>query len=161
MRILCDEQDSEDALQEGLLSAFRHLNQFEGRAQFTTWMHAIVVNAAKSMLRTRRSRPFVSSLDEPLPGHEDIRIADAVADPCFGVDDEYERREKLKILAETIEELPLAWRVVVQMCDFEGLQLKEVASRLGLSLSAVKTRHFRANRRILKVVKSTQARHPR
>src|SRR5580658_4879231 len=43
-RFLSNQQDSEDALQDGLLLAFRHLGRFEGRAQFSTWLHSIVVN---------------------------------------------------------------------------------------------------------------------
>jgi RNA polymerase sigma-70 factor, ECF subfamily len=152
-RLLGNVQDAEDALQDGLLSAFRHLNQFQGRAQFATWIHTIVVNAAKSKLRKRRSRPLISSLDEPLPEHDGLRLVDTLADPRCNLDEEYAWVERSRILAGIIQELPPVSRAVVRLRDIEGLQVKEAAARLGVSVSALKTRHLRANRLILKMVK--------
>lgn len=159
VRLLCNEQDSEDALQEGLLSAFRHLNQFRSRAQFTTWVRAIVVNAAKSQLRRRRARPSISSLDEPLHEHEGLCAADMVADPRSHLDEHYARTERHRILVEAIQRLPPIWRAVIQLYDIEGLQMREIAARLGLSISAVKSRHRRANHRILETVNDVSTRH--
>jgi len=157
MRLLHNAQDSEDALQDALLSAFRHLHQFQGRAQFATWVHTIVINSAKSTLRKQRSRPSISSLDEPLSGHEDLCVADKIADSRSSLDEEYEQMERRRILADAIQELPPRWRVVIRMYNIEGLQLKEIAAVLGLSNSAVKTLHFRASRRLLETVGNTYA----
>lgn len=151
-RLLYNQQDSEDALQEGLLSAFRHLKQFRGRAQFTTWMHSIVVNAAKSKLRRRWAQPPISSLDDVLFENGHSCIADMVADPHSNFEKEYEKKEKKRILAQAIQELPPGWRVIVRLYDIEGIQMSEIAARLGLSLSAVKTRHFRATRLLFTIV---------
>jgi RNA polymerase sigma-70 factor (ECF subfamily) len=152
-RLLRNAEDAEDALQDGLLSAFRHLDQFQGRARFTTWMHTIVANAAKSKLRRQRSGPFIFSLDEPGPEREEVRLADMLADPQTNLDDEFGRVEEFRILATILEELPSALRVVVLLCDIEGLKVREAAAQLGMTISAVKTRHFRANRLLLKMVK--------
>ena len=161
MRLLHNAQDSEDALQEGLLSAFRHLHQFQGRAQFATWVHTIVVNSAKSTLRKQRSRPSISSLDEPLSGHGDLCVADKIGDRRSGLDDEYEQTERQRILAEAIQGLPPRWRVVIRLYTIGGVQLKEIAALLGLSMSAVKSLHFRANRRLPKMVGAVGTTHHR
>jgi RNA polymerase sigma-70 factor, ECF subfamily len=152
-RILGNQQDSEDALQEGLLSAFRHLSQFRGDARFATWMYTIVANAAKEKLRRRRSRPPISSLDEPLSEDEHLYVSDTVADPTFALEEEYERKEKRRILEKTLQQLSPTLRSIVRMYDLEGMRMKEIASRLGLSISALKTQHFRAKRQILKIMK--------
>src|SRR5579863_7444049 len=60
LRVLGNPEDAEEALQEGLLSAYRNLPRFEGRSQFSTWLTRIVINAALMRLRSRRSRPAVS-----------------------------------------------------------------------------------------------------
>jgi len=60
LRLLGNPEDAEDALQEGLLAAYRNLPRFEGRSQFSTWLTRIVINAALMRLRSRRSRPAVS-----------------------------------------------------------------------------------------------------
>lgn len=152
-RFFYNKHDSEDALQDGLLSAFHHMDQFQGNAQFITWVHAIVVNAAKSKLRKQLSRPFISSLDEPLFDGNGACVGDKVADPCPRFDEQYERMEDYRILADVIRGLPPMWREVVQLHDIEGLRMKDIAAKLGVSVSAAKTRHFRATRRIVTIVK--------
>jgi RNA polymerase sigma-70 factor (ECF subfamily) len=152
-RFFYNEQDSEDALQDGLLSAFRHLDQFQGEAQFNTWVHSIVVNAAKSKLRKQLSRPFIVSLDEPLFDSHGACVGDKVADPRPRFDEQYERMEDYRILAEVIRGLPPTWREVIRLRDIEGLRMKDIAARLGVSVSAAKTRHFRATHRIVTMAK--------
>src|SRR6202140_3960542 len=63
LRVLGNTEDAEDALQDGLLSAYRNLKRFEGRSQFSTWLTRIVINAALMRRRSAKSRPAVS-LDE-------------------------------------------------------------------------------------------------
>src|SRR5579863_5868427 len=63
LRVLGKAEDAEDALQDGMLSAYRNLKRFEGRSQFSTWLTRIVINAALMRRRSAKSRPAVS-LDE-------------------------------------------------------------------------------------------------
>lgn len=157
-RLLRNPHDAEDALQDGLLSAFRHLDQFQGRAQFMTWMHSIVANAARSKLRRERSWPAICSLDEPLSMREGASFADALADPRGNLDDQYTHVERCEILAAVLQELPTKLRATIVLCDIKGLGVKEAAAKLGLSESAVKTRRFRANRLLQKRVKEAKSR---
>src|SRR5262249_32123190 len=60
LRVLGNPEDAEEALQEGLLSAYRNLSRFERRSQFSTWLTRIVINAALMRRRSKRSRPSVS-----------------------------------------------------------------------------------------------------
>src|ERR1700675_1084273 len=60
LRVLGNPEDAEEALQEGLLSAYRSLPRFERRSQFSTWLTRIVINAALMRRRSKRSRPAVS-----------------------------------------------------------------------------------------------------
>src|ERR1700737_1069439 len=68
LRVMGNTEDAEDALQDGLLSAYRNLKRFEGRSQFSTWLTRIVINAALMRRRSAKARPAVS-LDET--HHED------------------------------------------------------------------------------------------
>jgi RNA polymerase sigma-70 factor, ECF subfamily len=157
-RLLRNPYDAEDALQDGLLSAFRHLDQFQGRAQFMTWMHSIVTNAARSKLRREQSRPLLYSLDEPSSTRDNTSLADTIADPRSNLDDQYTHIERRQILTAALRELPAKWRAILVLCDIEGYRLKEAAAKLGLSESAVKTGHFRANRLLQKRAKEVQTR---
>jgi DNA-directed RNA polymerase specialized sigma24 family protein len=93
-RLLGNQQDSEDAVQDALLSVFRHLHQFQRRAQFSTWLHRFVVNAAKSKLRTQALRPLTSSLNGLLPSRGDLHVEDILADPRPHPDEECIHRER-------------------------------------------------------------------
>ncbi|HEV2730277.1 MAG TPA: sigma-70 family RNA polymerase sigma factor, partial [Terriglobales bacterium] len=64
-RFLGNAADAEDAVQDALLSAFKHLDQFRGESQMSTWLTAIVINSARMQLRRRRRQLHVS-LDEPI-----------------------------------------------------------------------------------------------
>jgi RNA polymerase sigma-70 factor, ECF subfamily len=157
-RLLRNPYDAEDALQDGLLSAFRHFDQFQGRAELMTWMHSIVTNAARSKLRRDNSRPFACSLDEPSRTRDNTSLADELMDPRSNLDDQYIHVERCRILAAVLRELPVKLRAIFVLCDIEGFRLKEAAAKLGLSESAIKAGHFRANRLLHKKVREVQAR---
>ena len=151
--LLDNPYDCEDALQNGLLSAFRHVSKFEGRAKFSTWMQAIVINAAKSILRKKKRQPTTLSLDEPLSEHKGLHLSDTLCDPRVALEEDYGRFEQSQILGMLLQEIPPAFRSVIWLCDVEGLCMKEAAEFLGLSIPAIKTRHLRAKRLILKLAK--------
>ena len=156
-RLLRNPQDSEDALQDGLLSAVRHLAKFEGRSQFSTWMHTIVINAARSILRKRMRHSFVLSLDEPQPDHEDLRLSDMLPDSRISMEESYARKERSRLLLRILRLLPPTHRSIIWLCDVEGLCIKDAARRLSLSISATKTRHLRATRFLLNAAKEARA----
>lgn len=138
-------------------AAFRHLDQFQGRSQFTTWMHTIEINSAKSKLRRQRARPLFFSLDQSTTD-EGFALAETLADPHSSLDDTYSDVERSRILKTIVSELPEKLRCVVVLCDIEGVRLKEAAARLGLTVSAVKSWRSRANRLLLKMAKQACAR---
>ena len=74
LRVLGNPEDAEEALQEGLLSAYRNLPRFERRSQFSTWLTRIVINAALMRRRSKRSRPSVS-LDDVTAEGEMLSLA--------------------------------------------------------------------------------------
>lgn len=154
-RILGNPDDSEDALQDGLVSAIRHLSKFEGRAKFSTWMQTIVANAAKSILRKKRRHPITLSFDEPHPEYEYLCLADLLPDPSARTEEQYDRLERSRILGAILQGISPAFQSIIWLCDVKGLSLKEAAGRLGLSVVAAKTRHFRAKKLILNA--ATQA----
>jgi RNA polymerase sigma factor (sigma-70 family) len=76
-RCVGDPRDAEDAVQDALLSAYRHLDQFKGTAKMTTWLAAIVTNSALAQLR-RRPRHFQVSLNEQINDDQDIFLSDTL-----------------------------------------------------------------------------------
>lgn len=146
--IFPNSDDSEDAVQDGLLLAYRNLNQFQGRAKFSTWLHRIVINASLGRLRRQRSRP-TTSIDQEASSEETSSIVDVLVDPRPNPEQKYINDERSRILAEMLEDLPTTSRIVIQLMDIDGLTGREAAQKLGISPSALKARHHRARRSIL------------
>ena len=146
-RILRNRQDAEDALQDGLLSAFRKLSGFKGESQFSTWLTRIVINAA--LMRLRRTRPEgMVSIDQVLSPH-DQPLATTL--PASGPNPEeiYERREQLQLFERTLQTLPKGYRQAVWLRHVQGLQVRETAEALGLRAGTVKSRLSRARLRLI------------
>jgi RNA polymerase sigma-70 factor (ECF subfamily) len=143
-RMLRNEDDARDAVQDAFLSAFRAIDRFEGGSRIGTWLHRIVVNAALMKLRTRRRKPE-EPLDPLLPrflddGHME-RPAQAWA---VRSDEALERRELRQLVLDHIADLPETYRTILLLRDVEGLDTEETAEALGISRGAVKTRLHRA-----------------
>src|SRR5579863_10428221 len=78
-RYLGNAADAEDAVQDALLSAYKHIDQFRGDAQISTWLTAIVSNAARMQLR-KRPRQIHVSLDEPISEEQEHAVSEQLAD---------------------------------------------------------------------------------
>src|SRR5712664_993982 len=91
-RYLGNAADAEDAVQDALLSAYRHLDQFRGQAQMSTWLVAIVSNCARMQLR-RRPRQMHVSLDEQLGDEQGYSVSDKLADCGPSPEEQYRMAE--------------------------------------------------------------------
>src|ERR1700735_2465744 len=134
-------EDAEDAMQEAFLKAFEHLQNFQGNSRFYTWLVRIAVNQA--LMKLRRRRPNVVSLDEEVDTGEDMMPRD-VEDWGPSPEQRYEQTELNGTLTKAIGELDPSFRIVFQLRDIEELSTEETAEALGLSVPAVKSRLLRA-----------------
>lgn len=136
-RILRDEDDSADAVQDAFLAAFRSLDAFAGQSAVGTWLHRILVNVCLERLRRAARRPVVA-LDEPPPAE-------------FG-DDPLERDELRAQVRAGIDRLPDDYRTILILRDIEEYDTDETAAALGISRGAVKTRLHRARQALRTVL---------
>ena len=146
--VLHNRHDSEDALQDGLLLALRHLKQFRGNSRLSTWMYSIIRNAALAKLRQRRAHTMVSMDDQALHEDEELMTVESPTDPGPDPERACAQAELSYVFARILDDLPPNYRAVITLCDFEGFSGKEAAQRLGTTPSAVKARHHRARRAI-------------
>lgn len=145
-------EDSEDVLQDGLLSAFQNLDQFQGRSKFSTWLHSIVRNAAKMHVRKASSRP-VCSLEQDQSDETDAALENVIADNQPNPEQICVRRERSRILKSALKELPPRYQYVIQLCDIEGMEGKDAAAALGVSLNSLKTCLHRARRLVSRKIR--------
>lgn len=142
IRIVGNETDAEDVLQDAFLKAYAKLDQFQGNSRFYTWIVRIAVNEALMRLRRRRGERELP-LDQELDTGEEWlprEVVDWRPDP----EQQYSRRELGDLLAAAEDSLALPYRQVFHLRDVEGLSTEETAKALDLSVPAVKSRLLRA-----------------
>jgi RNA polymerase sigma factor (sigma-70 family) len=140
-RFLNNEADAEDAVQDALLSAYKHIDQFRGEAQMSTWLNAIVSNSARMQLRKRQRQTLVS-LDEPIGEEEEQTASDSLTDCRPDPEDEY-RESELHAHAEGhVAQLSPPLRKAFELRVLDGLTANEAARTAGM---AERTPKFRAS----------------
>lgn len=139
LRLVADEDDARDVVQEAYLRAFRGLPRFRGEARFTTWMFRITANCAATFLgRRRRSR--CEELTDEVAGADERPAVDPEARA-----DQAALRDRLEA---ALRDLPPRLRAVVVLRDVYDLPHDAIAAELGISPSAAKVRLHRARRRL-------------
>jgi RNA polymerase sigma-70 factor, ECF subfamily len=137
--ILKDEGEAEEAVQEGYLRAFTHLDGFKGEASLATWLARIVGNEALARLRRRRPSVEIGSLADSLS-------ADSAHSEPASPEHLAARREIRRAIEAAVDTLPAPFRSVFVLRAVEGLSIRETAAWLGIPEETVKTRFHRANR---------------
>src|ERR1700681_3197369 len=144
LRVLGNPEDAEEALQEGLLSAYRNLPRFERRSQFSTWLTRIVINAALMRRRSKRARPAVSLDDFVSEG--ELPLAERFADDGPNPEQLYAGTELGDRMHKKLAEISPLLRKAFWLREIEGLSAEEAAQVLGVSRNTLKARLWRARR---------------
>lgn len=143
LRRLGNVADAEDAVQDALLSAYTHLDQFKGQAQMSTWLTTIVINSARMKLR-RRPRKLHIPLERQEGEHERIAIADTLSDHRPNPEEICRKEEFGQHIAQCSERLSPSLRETFQLRDVCGLTIRETAKVLEVPHGTVKARLARA-----------------
>jgi RNA polymerase sigma-70 factor (ECF subfamily) len=143
-----DESEIEDVLQQTYLNAFSHLQQFEARAQFSTWLTRILINEASRRRRKLQRLPSGGAI---------VDAFDEQAGAAGRTEPNPEHRayasELRRVLEEAVDSLPGSYRIVFMLRDIEGMSTSETALALGLADEAVKTRLHRGRAMIRRAVR--------
>ena len=151
LRYTRSREDAEDIVQQTFQRAFSHLQGFEGRSSFSTWLTSIVINQALMLLRRRKALREVP-IDDPSNDEGTtpaLEMADASPDP----ESSYLEQEEARVLTEAIGQLRPAIRTAIELTELRELSMLEAARRLGISIGAVKSRVFHARRKLGEALK--------
>jgi RNA polymerase sigma-70 factor (ECF subfamily) len=140
-RLLGQEADALDAVQEGFLKAFTHLSAFQGRSSFKTWLLRVVSNAALDLGR-QRGRRELRSLDGLATGDQEPPLT--IEDPAQGL----ERADLRLLIREALNSLPEAQRQTFVLHADGELSYREVAETLNISIGTVMSRLFYARQKL-------------
>jgi len=139
-RLMGNEQDASEALQDAFLRAYRFIGKFQFKSSFFTWLYRIATNVSLSKLR-KREKVDIVSIDQPVNEAGDLSFE--IPDVKYGPEKLMKQRELRAALQKAVDELAADYRSVVVLRDLEGLNNEEVSKVLDLSVAAVKSRLHR------------------
>ena len=158
-RVLHNEDDARDAVQEAFVSAFRALPRFRADAKLSTWLHRIVMNAALMKLRSAGRHPEVS-IEPLLPTFdEEGRHAKPVESLSISTEQVLQSKETRAMVRSCIEQLPTQYHEVILLRDINELDTAEVAAMLHVTENAVKIRLPRARQALMTLLIQAQKQH--
>lgn len=144
-RLMTDPSDAEDATQETLIAIVRGIEHFDGRSQFSTWVHRVCTNTCLDQLRRRARRPTTV----PLPETHDASMSSPEEDPSVRVVDD-------DTLDRALSGIPDDMRIAVVLRDVVGLDYAEIAEITHAPAGTVRSRIARGRRQVAALLGSTE-----
>jgi RNA polymerase sigma-70 factor (ECF subfamily) len=145
-RIMRNNEDAEDVVQESFQQAFIHLKRFNGDSRFSTWLSRIAINAALMKLR-KKHRLWEVSLDESVETEQPSSHVD-VQDQGLNPEQLYAQKERQRILSEVMNDLTPGMRKAIELRELGERSTEETAQIMGISVTAVKARVFHGRKKL-------------
>lgn len=140
-RMLNNRGEAEEAAQEAFIRAYTRLDTYNPAHKFSTWMLSITSNYCIDLIRKRRA--LLLSIDEPLPPHPALH-----SDNSKGPEAELMHTEQQEMVQALLQELPEDYRETVVLRYWYDLSYEEIAEMMDTTVSAIKSRLFRARRQL-------------
>ena len=149
LRMTGNPEDAMDLAQETFLNAWRGLKFFKGDSAFSTWVYRLASNACIDHLRRKKRRQDISA---PMPADDEDDSQPDIPDERFQPEQELERQELRRAVAQGLEQLSEEHRQVLVMREINGLSYQEIADVLDLEAGTVKSRIARARNSLRKIL---------
>ena len=146
-RHLGNAADAEDAVQDALLSAYKHRGQFRGQARMSTWLTTIVINSARMQLR-RRPRHALVPLEEHDPEREVLPLVELLPDHGPSPEEQCRRSDLTENIMQLAQQLSPPLLKAFQLRHLDGLTISEMTDVLGVAEGTVKARIARARAKL-------------
>ena len=145
-RMVRDQAEVEDVVQESFIKAYRALPNFRGDSAFYTWLYRIGINTAKNYLVSMGRRPQISH-DVEIEDAENFEDAEELR-TAETPETEMMTKEIAKTVNETMMALPDELRTAITLRELEGLSYEEIATLMSCPIGTVRSRIFRARETI-------------
>lgn len=145
LKMLGNPEDAMDASQETFLRAYRSLGSFQGDSRFSVWLYRMTSNVCIDLLRKRKRRAEVSMT---VTNEDDEESELEIPDERFSPDAVLDKAERVRAVREGLRKLPEEYRRILTLREIGGLSYEELADALELELGTVKSKLFRARKKL-------------
>lgn len=149
LKMLGNEEDAYDLSQDAFIKAFKNLSKFRGDSKFSVWLYRLTSNLCLDFLRSRKRRPTVSTA---FTNDEDEERELEIPDERFSPESVLEKSELRRSVNAALEALPEDYRQIIILREINGLSYDEIAAALSLELGTVKSRIFRARKKLCSII---------
>ena len=143
LRILCSEEEAKDVVQESFIRVWRHIQKYDLRSKFTTWLYKIVTNLCYDNLKARKRRNRLFQTDS-------FKMDSNLLASNDDLEKDIGDRELAEVIHNIAEELAPTQRIVFVLRDLQDISIQEVVTITGISKGAVKSNLYHARRHIRK-----------
>lgn len=150
-RMVRNQEDIEDVVQETFIKAYRAIGNFRGDSAFYTWIYRIAINTAKNLLVTQGRRP--STLKESNDGDSETFEDNAALSNIDTPESLYQTKQIGEAVNEAMAALPEELRSAIVMREIDGLSYEEIAAAMDCPIGTVRSRIFRAREAIATKIK--------
>jgi RNA polymerase sigma-70 factor (ECF subfamily) len=145
MGFLHDEDEAADLTQDIFIKVYQHLDSFNGRSSFSTWLYRICVNMGNNHLRKQKIRQLFRTENEVIAGH---------IPSTSGADKELLKKERKIIIKQALQKLKASQRKAIVLSHYQDLSNAELAEVMGLTVKAAESLLFRARTRLQETLKN-------
>ena len=149
LKMLGSEEDAKDAAQETFLRAYRSLDSFHSDSRFSVWLYRTASNVCIDFLRRKKRRAEISMT---FSNEEDGKSELEIPDERFSPEAMLEKAERIRSLREGLQKLPEEYRRILTMREVGGMSYEELAQILELELGTVKSKLFRARKKLCSIL---------
>ncbi len=149
LKMLGDPDDAMDASQEAFLRAYRSLDSFHGESRFSVWLYRLTSNVCIDLLRKRKRGAEVSLT---VRNEEDEESELEIPDERFSPETILDRSERIKAVRDGLSRLPEEYRNILTLREIGGMRYEELSEALGLELGTVKSKLFRARKKLCAIL---------
>ncbi len=149
LRMVNNEQDAYDLSQDAFLKAYTNLSLFRGDSKFSSWLYKLTTNVCLDFLRKRSRQKTIPLTYETDDGEQEYL---PIPDETFSPETEAERRELRSSVRRGLSQLPEGQRQILILREIGQLSYEEIAGQLGLEAGTVKSRIFRARKKLCDIL---------
>jgi len=153
LKMTSNSDDADDLTIEAFGKAFKNLHQYTPDYAFSTWLFKIASNNCIDFMRKKMKLTF--SMDKSFENEDGKEISYNIADEILNPEDNFIKKQKVKLMREIVEKLKPRYRTLVDMRYFQELSYEEIAGQLSLPLGTVKAQLFRAREFLYNILKDS------